>query len=141
MKDYCEQSILNSDKISHIQKEIDKHNTRLGELEKQQVKTDTILEQSVATNKELSSVMKQISSTMIAVQHSLANNNNEIKQINQKLTDLNHKVNTEVEKSKIDMRDLGKSGLNSVFSNFLKGLIIASASYGAISIGKELLTK
>ena len=141
MKEYCDQHSANCEKISHMQKTIEKHDDRIDEIEKKQVKTDTILEQSIVTNKELSTVMKQVSTTMIEIQHSLTTNSNEICEINQKLTNLNNKVDCESDKNKIDIRDIGKNGINTIISHLLKGLLVIGAGYGLFDIIRSVIEK
>lgn len=136
-----EQQLLHCANFNKIHNQLDRHEERLDDLEKTQIKTTTLLEQFVETTKELSGTMKSISNTMVEVQNNLSNNNNEIREINNKLTKLNDKVDIESEKSKLDLRDIGKDGLKSIISYILKALLIAGASYGLFDITKDNIDK
>lgn len=115
---------------------INDHDKRINELEKNHVKTDTLINQFMKTSEELSNTMKDISKTMVEVQNNLANNTKEIGEINKKMDCLSNKVDTDIEKNKIDIRNISKEGITKILTNLGKAGIGASAIYGIYELIK-----
>lgn len=119
-----------------IIEKINDHDKRINELEKNHVKADTLINQFMKTSDELSSTMKDISRTMVEVQNNLANNTREIGEINKKMDCLNTKVDTDIDKNKIDMRNISKEGMTKILMNLGKVGVGASAVYGIYELIK-----
>jgi len=119
-----------------IMDKVNDHDKRINDLEKNQVKSDVLLEQFMKTNEEVSKTMKDISKSMIEVQNSLSSNTKDICEINKKMDSLNIKVDADIEKSKIDIRVISKDGIMKILTNVCKVGLSASAIYGIYELIK-----
>jgi predicted nucleic acid-binding Zn-ribbon protein len=119
-----------------IMDKLNDHDKRIVDLEKSQVKAETLLDQFIKTSNELSGTMKDVSKTMTEMQNSLTNNSKEICEINKKMDSLNNKVDAESNKSKIDIRDISREGITKILTNIGKAGIGVSAIYGIYELIK-----
>lgn len=119
-----------------MMEKIKEHDAKIGELEKNQVKADVLLEQFMKTSEDLSDTMKDVSKTMIEVQHSLTGNTREICELNKKMDSLNNKVDVDIEKNKIDIRSISKEGITKILTNIGKAGVGVSAVYGIYELIK-----
>jgi hypothetical protein len=121
---------MSDDKLNIIIDELKKQGDKITELEKGKITTDILVKNFTEISKELSKALINIEKTMIGIQVNLTDNTKDIACINYKMTKLNDDFTAEVDKNKIDIRDINKDSIVDYLKKFGVGVISVPAIYG-----------